>query len=96
MFPREELFGLSSQMRRAGVSVASNIAEGHGRGTPGEFKQFPGIANGCVAELQTQSIIARGPGYATGRQLDECDSLAVEVSKMLSAFIPTIKNPKPK
>jgi len=58
-FPKDEMFGLTSQLRRASVSIPSNIAEGHGRATTGEFKQFLGIASGSVAELQTQLIIAR-------------------------------------
>ena len=58
-FPREELYGLSSQIRRAAVSVPSNIAEGHGRLGTGEYRQFLGIARGSNFELQTQLEIAR-------------------------------------
>lgn len=57
-FPRTETFGLVSQMRRAGVSVASNIAEGQGRLTRGEFRHFLGLARGSLLELQTQVAIA--------------------------------------
>ena len=57
-FPVEERFGLISQTRRAAVSISSNISEGAGRNTKGEFKQFLGIANGSAYELQTQLIIA--------------------------------------
>jgi four helix bundle protein len=52
-FPDEELYGLTSQLRRAGVSVSSNIAEGAGRGTDGEFKHFLGISNGSACEIET-------------------------------------------
>src|SRR5580704_883837 len=57
-FPKEEIYGLTSQMRRAAVSVASNIAEGHSRQTRGEFLQFLGMSRGSLAELQTQAILA--------------------------------------
>jgi len=57
-FPKSELYGLTSQMRRAGISVASNIAEGQGRTTPGEFVQFLGHARGSLLELQTQAEVA--------------------------------------
>jgi four helix bundle protein len=57
-FPKEEVYGLTSQMRRAAVSISSNIAEGHARQTRGEFVQFLGIARGSLAELQTQAILA--------------------------------------
>jgi four helix bundle protein len=52
-FPREEIYGLTSQLRRASVSIASNIAEGRGRRTDGEFRQFLGIAQGSTYEVQT-------------------------------------------
>jgi len=52
-FPREDMYGMISQMRRAGASVPSNIAEGQARNNSGEFRQFPGIAGGSVAELET-------------------------------------------
>jgi four helix bundle protein len=57
-FPKEETFGLKVQMRRAAVSVASNIAEGHARSTAGEFVQFLGHAKGSLAELETQTILS--------------------------------------
>ncbi len=57
-FPSEEKFGLTSQIRRCSVSIASNIAEGAGRNTNGEFRQFLGIANGSCYELQTQLILS--------------------------------------
>ncbi len=62
-FPRNETYGLTSQMRRAAVSVASNIAEGQGRLTPGEFTQVLGQARGSLLELDTQVAIALDLGY---------------------------------
>ncbi len=53
-FPKDEMFGLTSQMRRASVSIASNIAEGRGRLNPAEFRQFLGLAQGSLCELRTQ------------------------------------------
>jgi len=91
LFPKDELFGLTSQLRRAAVSIPSNIAEGQSRSTTGEFKQFLGIAAGSLAELQTQLIIASGLGLATEQTLDTCDTLAIEVSKMLHAL--TLRKP---
>src|SRR5579863_1523257 len=57
-FPKEETYGLASQLRRAAVSVASNIAEGRGRLNHGEFRQFLGIALGSTFEIQTQLVVA--------------------------------------
>jgi four helix bundle protein len=62
-FPKHEVFGLTSQLRRAGVSVASNIAEGYGRGTRGEYKQCLAIARGSTLEVQTQLFIAGELGW---------------------------------
>jgi len=62
-FPREEIYGLTSQIRRAAVSIPSNIAEGQGRLTRGEFRQFLGHAKGSLGELETQILIAQNLGY---------------------------------
>lgn len=85
-FPREEIYGLTSQLRRAGVSVASNIEEGYGRGTRGEYRSFLGIARGSTLEIQTQLVIARGLGYEDPRQIDQAEELAEETSRMLWAM----------
>ena len=62
-FPKEEVFGLTSQMRRAAVSIPSNVAEGAARNGKREFIQFPGIARGSLSELETQVIISRDLGF---------------------------------
>ena len=82
-FPREEIYGLTSQLRRAGVSVASNIAEGYGRGTKGEYRNFLGMARGSTLEIQTQLVIARSLGFGDEREIAPAEELAVETSKML-------------
>ncbi|MGB6134476.1 MAG: four helix bundle protein [Acidobacteriaceae bacterium] len=82
-FPREEIYGLTSQLRRAGVSVASNIAEGYGRGTRGEYRSFLGMARGSTLEIQTQLTIARELGFGDAHQISRAEELAEETSKML-------------
>ena len=69
-FPSEEKFGMISQMRRAAVSIASNIAEGAGRNTDGEFAQFLGIANGSLCELETQITIAKNLEFIDNQILE--------------------------
>jgi four helix bundle protein len=86
-FPKEELYGLTSQMRRASVSVASNIAEGRGRLNPAEFRQFLGVAQGSIFELKTQLIVAGRLEMGDDKALIEAQSLSEEVSKMLRSFI---------
>jgi four helix bundle protein len=86
-FPKEELFGLTSQIRRAGVSVASNIAEGYGRMSQGEYKQFLGMARGSNLEVQTQLFIARELGYGNTQGVQDAEGLSIEVGKMLTSMI---------
>jgi len=62
-FPKEEIFGITNQLRRAAVSIPANIAEGSGRNTTGELKQFIGIAMGSLAELETLVLISSKLGY---------------------------------
>jgi len=69
-FPREEVYGLTSQMRRSAVSVPSNIAEGQGRLSRGEFRQFLGIARGSNFELQTQLEIARALKFGSPKLIE--------------------------
>ena len=90
-FPREELYGLSSQIRRAAISVPSNIAEGHGRLSTGEYRQFLGIARGSNFELQTQLEIARALEFGKSELLDEAEGLSHEVGKMIYAILNGIK-----
>lgn len=86
-FPREEMYGLTSQLRRAGVSVASNIAEGYGRMSTGEYKQFLGMARGSNLEAQTQLVIAKELGFGGIEKLQHAEGLSNEVSKMLGAIL---------
>jgi four helix bundle protein len=88
-FPKDELYGLTSQVRRAAVSVPSNIAEGQGRLTRGEFRQFLGQAKGSLAEVETQLIIAHRLGY-----LPSPDCLLEhlnEVGRLLNGLINSLK-----
>jgi four helix bundle protein len=89
-FPKEEMYGLTSQLRRACVSVASNIAEGRGRMTDGEFRQFLGFAQGSTYEVQTQLLVARQLKMGVQEMLYKAESLCVETSKMLGAFIQSL------
>jgi four helix bundle protein len=86
-FPREETYGLSSQMRRAAVSIPSNIAEGAGRLNTREYKQYLGIARGSSFELQTQLNIARELGFGDIEQLREAEVACDEVGRMLFGVI---------
>ena len=75
-FPSEERFALVSQMRRAAVSIPSNIAEGHGRLTTSEYRHFLGIARGSLKELETQILIAQRLGYLSKSATDSFCALA--------------------
>ena len=90
--PKEETYGLKSQLRRAAVSVASNIAEGAGRNTNGEFHQFLGIAIGSAFEVDTQLTIGVELGYFKADTVKELglqiDSLANRVNKLQQTLTP--------
>jgi len=86
-FPKEEVYGLTSQLRRAGVSVASNIAEGYGRGSTGEYKQFLAMVRGSNLEVQTQLLIAKELGFGTPEKFQTAEQFSQEVSKMLTAIL---------
>jgi four helix bundle protein len=90
-FPREEIYGLTSQMRRAAVSVPSNIAEGHGRLSSGEYRQFLGIARGSNFELQTQLELARALGFGDPKLIVEAEGLSHEVGKMIHGILESLK-----
>jgi four helix bundle protein len=94
LFPREEVYVLTSQIRRAAASVASNIAEGQGRSTPGEFLSFPGHARGSLFELQTQILIARELNYLTTEPADELERMVGEVAKPLNGLISALQKGK--
>lgn len=85
-FPTSELYGLASQMKRAAVSVASNIAEGQARQHVGEFRQFLAMANGSLAELDTQRIIAEELHLINQTRSIELDNAITEIRKMLYAL----------
>jgi len=87
VFPRSETFGLTSQLRRSAVSIPSNIAEGQGRATKGEFIQFLGNARGSLFELRTQVLIAGKLSYLTGECAGELTMQADRVGQLLNGLI---------
>jgi four helix bundle protein len=91
-FPPEELFVLSAQMRRAAISIPCNIAEGCGRWTQAEQRQFARHARGSVLELQTQIEIARRQHFIDERTGKALDAAAAEVGKLLNCWLRKLKN----
>jgi four helix bundle protein len=85
-FPKHEIYGITSQMRRAAVSIASNIAEGSARGTRRDFRQFVLIAKGSTCELQTQLLIAQRLGYANLERFSDAEQQVQNVAQMLSGL----------
>ncbi|MCI0355760.1 MAG: four helix bundle protein [Acidobacteria bacterium] len=103
-FPKHETYGLSGQMRRAAVSIPSNIVEGQGRNSRREFHQFLGQAKGSLVELETQLMIAGNLGYITADQLQKLLQSSERVSRLLNGLLkslrqaesaPSSKNEKP-
>jgi len=90
-FPKSELYGIVSQIRRAGVSIPSNIAEGWGRRSIKEYRQFYAIAYGSVLELETQLLISQDLKFGDSVKYEAIYSLLVEVSKMLHVMAFALK-----
>jgi len=90
--PEEERFGLTSQMRRAAVSVPSNIAEGYGRGSRTEYARYLRIARGSLMELQTQILLAEQ--LMLIEVLDQCMKLLAETDRVLQGLIRSLQSPK--
>lgn len=87
LFPKEEIYGLTNQVRRAAVSVSSNIAEGFSRRSNLEKKQFYHLALGSLTEVQNQILIARDIGYITRLDFDSLASQTITVSKLINSLI---------
>lgn len=86
-FPHEEIYGLVSQIRRAAISIASNIAEGYGRSTNAELIRFLHIALGSSNEVDTQLVIAQNIGYINEEQYETMDRMNSEINAKLRALI---------
>jgi four helix bundle protein len=93
-FPSAEQFGLTNQLRRAAVSVASNIAEGYGRSTRGEYLQFLGHARGSNCEVETQLLISSKLGMGAEPQMRRAEHLCADVSRLLGSLIKSLR-PQP-
>jgi four helix bundle protein len=90
-FPDRERFGLTSQLRRAAVSVPSNIAEGQGRQSTGEFKQSLGHARGSLLEVETQVFIARNLEYLSQEQSTRLINRTEEVGRIVNGLLGSLK-----
>ena len=89
-FPREEMYGLTSQIRRAAVSIPSNIAEGQGRRTTADFLRHLSIAYGSLREVETQILIAKRLNYIAQKRLEEVMKLAGEVGRLLNGLMASL------
>lgn len=94
-FPREEIYGLTSQLRRAAVSVGANIAEGCGRRSDGEFIRFWQIARGSASEMEHHLLLARDLKFLTGEAHRDLEKKVIEVQRMLTSLVTSIEERSP-
>lgn len=92
LFPKEEMFGLVSQMRRCAVSITSNVAEGFSRQSYKEKTQFYSVAQGSVTELQNQLLVARDVGFVGKEKFQEIALQSVTVHKIINGLIKSSRN----
>ncbi len=91
LFPKSEVYGLSMQLRRAAVSVVSNIAEGFSRKSVKENAQFISIAFGSTSEIETQLLLGKELSFAPAKDFEKAESLLIEVRKMLNVMLSRLK-----
>ena len=91
-FPREETYGLTNQLRRAAVSIASNIAEGQGRGVGQAFAQYLRIARGSIQEVETQLMIAQRLDYLNEANLNSLLDLSAETSRVVTGLARSLES----
>jgi four helix bundle protein len=89
-FPREDLYGLTSQLRRAAIAIPSKIAEGAGRLSTPDYRHYFGMARGSNFELQTQLTIARELGFGEAAQMEEIEGLSIDIGKMISSTLTSL------
>jgi len=90
-FPKEEMYGVTSQLRRAAVSIPSNIAEGQGRQTTGEFRQFLGHARGSLLETETQILLSERLEYLGHKETESLIAQAAEVGRILNGLMNSLE-----
>jgi four helix bundle protein len=95
-FPRAELFGITSQMRRASASIAANIAEGYGRGSDGELRHFLNTAAGSAFELEYFLLLAKDLGLLADSLYAPLQAQVIEIERMISGLLRTVSPTRPK
>jgi len=90
-FPKEELFGLTSQIRRSSASIAANIAEGCGRGGDADFSRFLQMAMGSASELEYHLLLSRGLNYLNQSDYEDLNNQVIDVKRMLATLIKKLK-----
>ena len=95
VFPKSELYGLTSQIRQSAASVPANIAEGHGRDGTGNFVQHLKFAQGSLKELETHLLLSARVGIAKGNEIEKAEAMCDEVGRMLRSLIRSLQeNPR--